>query len=220
MAETPTEVLDAREDVVQRRITEALAAQEEGINDRIRLAVADAADETLAAQEKVIQGRIKNAIRAYQRRAIGGFLVLFLGLGGAFYLDRQHNEDRRKEIIQQGAKQDRAIVASGDAIAITGCNRDYETIDALRDQLEVSLKRIDSLEKDGTYSPRQAEVARDSTREFLSKYHLPDCREADNTLTAEPKKPIIVPAPRYPDDPEQRKDEKRDAKKRDPVIAP
>ena len=172
--------------------------------------------ERLQAEENVTSSRVESAVReavrAYQRRAVVGFVILLAGLGGAVYLDAQHGDDARKAIAEQGDKQDAAIIRSGDAIAVSGCNRDYETIDALRDQLEVQLVRIDALEADGTYTTRQAEVGRQSTKDFLAKYKLPDCRHADDVLTQNPGESVPVIEPRYPDDPEQLADEKREEK--------
>ncbi len=191
---------------------EPTAAQEDVIQQRIRAAVDEAAGENLAAQEKVIQGRINAGVREYQRRAAIGFVVLVVGIGGAIYLDGQHNADQRQEIEKVSNAQDRAIIHSGDVIAVSGCNRDYNTIDALRDELERQLLRVDALEKDGTLSPRLADASRQSTLELLDRYKLPDCRRADDILTARPGKKVRIPLARYPNDPQQRKSEAQEAK--------
>lgn len=172
--------------------------------------------EPTSPHEEVIERRcrkaVKDAVRAYQRNAIIGFLILLAGIGGAIYLDGQHNSDQREQILSQGQQQDKAIVASGDAVAVAGCNRDYRTIDSLRDELERSLLRIDSLEADGTYSKHQADVGREATRDILARYKLPDCRRADDILTTKPGEVPTAPEARYPDDPQQRADEERETK--------
>jgi len=164
-------------------------------------------------QERVINERVNSALSGYRMQASVGFVILFLGLGVSGYIERDHNADQRNQIAAQAHASDQRIVQSGDAVAVGGCNRDYETIDALRDQLEVQLLRIDSLVADGTYTQRQGEVAKDSSNDFLKKYTLPDCREAAKVLTFKPGEPINIPTPRYPDDAQQKASEEKEAKK-------
>lgn len=125
-------------------------------------------------------------------------------IGYALYIDDKHSSQSRD-----------AIVTSGRAVSVSGCNRDYDTIDALRDQLENSLERIDLLVQDGTYTPRQAEIARKSTKDVLANYTLPDCRVAATVVTSDPNKDTYVPDPRYPNDPKQLSDEGQEAKTRE-----
>jgi hypothetical protein len=176
------------------------------------------ADETyqerLQAEENVTSQRVDTAVRhalaAYSRRAIIGFVILAVGIGLAVKVESDHNADQREQIVNQGEQAQQSIVVSGDAIAVAGCNRDYDTIDTLRDELERSLVRIDLLEKEGTYTPRQAQVGRDATKDILKRYKLPDCRFADDVLTANPGKPTTVPEPRYPNDPQQQESERNE----------
>lgn len=158
-----------------------------------------------------VDQRVRNALGRYRQQAVIGFVILLLGLGAGVAVEREHNSTQRDQIEQKSAEAQRAIVTSGDAIAVSGCNRDYETIDALRDQLERSLLRIDQLEKAGTYTHAQAQAGRDSTFEFLQRYKLPDCRNADDVLTANPGEAIVVPLARYPNDPLQKADEANEA---------
>lgn len=162
--------------------------------------------------QRHIDKRIREGIARYRRQAIAGFVILLVGLGLAAHVESKHNSAQRTEIRDQATQSQHAIVSSGDAVAVSDCNRDYNTIDGLRDELERSLIRLDQLEKDGVYTHAQAQAGRDSTFDILQRYTLPDCRLADDVLTANPGKAIIVPKPRYPDDPQQREDEKRETK--------
>lgn len=156
--------------------------------------------ELTPATEEYVDKRVNEALSAYRRQALVGFLILLVGLIAASV---------RTETLSDNSRQ--AIVDSGDVVAVSGCNRDYDTIDALRDQLEVSLDRIDQLERDGTYTHAQAKAGRESTHQFLDKYQLPDCRPVQNILTAEPGASFRIPEPRYPGDPQQQADEAREA---------
>jgi hypothetical protein len=131
-----------------------------------------------------------------RNRALVGFIILLLGLLVVGYTVQVESDKSRAQIVK-----------SGDAIAVGSCNRDYTVIDSLRDELERSFARIDSLEADGTYSKHQADVARESTGHFLEKYKLPDCRSAETILTDDPEAEVTVPVPRYPDDPQQLRSE-------------
>lgn len=162
--------------------------------------------------ERYVTKRVNDALKRYRNQATVGFALLLLGLVGAFYVDSTHNTDQREQLAKESHAAQKSIVRSGDVVAVSGCNRDYNTIDSLRDQLERSLSRIDGLEADGTYSKRQADVARDATRDILKEYQLPDCREADDVLTAKPGKQVAIPVARYPNDPQQKQDEKQEAK--------
>lgn len=174
---------------------------------------ADLTTNATPATQGYVDECVDRALSRYRMQAAIGFVILFLGILAAGTIERSHNADQRDQIEAQAVASDDRIVKSGDAVAVGGCNRDYATIDALRDQLEVQLLRIDSLVADGTYTPRQGQVAKDSTDDFLNKYKLPDCREAAKVLTAEPAVGVTVPEPRYPDDPQQKASERKEAKK-------
>lgn len=161
--------------------------------------------------QRYVQQRVSEALGRYRRQAVVGFVLLLAGIGAALAVESEHNAAQRDQIIRQGKEAEQSIIRSGDAVAVSGCNRDYNTIDSLRDELERSLLRIDSLEADGTYSKHQADVSREATKDILKKYTLPDCRRADDVLTAKPGKTVLVPTARYPNDPQQRKDEQREA---------
>lgn len=154
------------------------------------------------ADKEYVNERVDQVLRSYRRQAIIGFLILLIGVAAAFYRGQTLANDSRD-----------AIVDSGDVVAVSGCNRDYETIDALRDQLEVSLDRIDQLEADGTYTKAQASAGRESTHQFLDKYQLPDCRPVSSILSSDPDGRFTVPPARYPNDPQQQADEKRESDK-------
>src|SRR5687767_9997071 len=118
------------------------------------------------------------AFQHYRRQAITGFVILAAGLGVATWANQDANEQAREDVAKASIQADRAIVKSGRTVSVAGCNRDFQTINALRQQIKVALKRIDRLEANGTYSHALADASRKAQRQFLREYPLPDCREA------------------------------------------
>lgn len=135
------------------------------------------------------------------------FLIVVIGFGASLALNNRYHNATTEKVNQQGEASRKAIVKSGDAISVTGCNRDYDTIDTLRDELEKSADRVHRFVREGTLSVAQGERQIAETRDLLKRYKLPDCRQADEILTSNPKAKIVVPKARYPDDPQQLKDE-------------
>lgn len=131
---------------------------------------------------------------------LAAFVILFAGFAGSLILNNNFQTQTTNKVQKQAVASRNAIVKSGDAIAVQGCNRDFNTISILRAQLKDNLNRIDALVADGTYSHRQGKEAKRSINTLLAKYRLPDCRIADDILTGNPKDKIVVPTPRYPGD--------------------
>lgn len=113
----------------------------------------------------------RRSMRTYRRNAIVGFLVLLAGLGATRYMD-----------VQQLNQSRQAVVDSGNAIVVDGCNRDFETArrqrEALYKQPQRSGRRLTEAEKN--------RIVRQLTP-------LPDCREVRNALTDNPEKRVTIP---------------------------
>lgn len=121
------------------------------------------------------------------KQATIGYLILFMGIL-MMYLNGQSTSQRERE----------AIVESGRVVSVDGCNRDYETIATLRDEIEASKDRTLKLVKEGTLTEAQAMRSINETDDFLERYVLPDCRKAEEVLTSDPDQVNRVPKPKYP----------------------
>ncbi len=139
----------------------------------------------------------REAFNAYRRNAVIGFLILLFGLGFVQWDNNKTAANARKDIAAQSVQADRAIVKSGRAVSVAGCNRDFDTIASLRKQIRIGLRRIDRLEADGTYTKAQADAGREAQTRFLREYKLPDCRSALDIVTDNPRKLGPTPPPKY-----------------------
>lgn len=164
------------------------------INDEHRPPPAGITEEQLEfftyQTERAVTKAHRMALRADQRRAkqrMVGFMVLFVAfLANAFYANNLATEARDR------------IIRSGDAVAVSGCNRDYEDREAIR--------RVLTASKDFTRNAfRRLDMSEEGVRlrlEFydtqLGQLPLPDCRLADDVLTDDPDMPIHYPKPMYP----------------------
>lgn len=128
-------------------------------------------------------------LKRYARAALAGFLILAIGIGGAIYSGDVHSNDARK-----------AVVKSGQAVSVAGCNRDFSTITSLRGILIKSAAFQKAQHDKGKISDEDYKASRDFYRDQLAALPLPDCRLAQHTLSDDPNKPVNVPFPRYPGD--------------------
>jgi hypothetical protein len=128
-------------------------------------------------------------IKRYAKSALAGFLILLTGIGAAIHLgDNQANNARR------------AVVGSGRAVSVAGCNRDFDTITRVRSILLASEAFQAKQHRAGKITDEQFKAAKDFYQDQLSGLPLPDCREAAHILTDDPTKRVIIPVPRYPGD--------------------
>lgn len=139
--------------------------------------------QTIAAAEK--------AGKYVWKRAIWGFVVFVVALIlVAGYNNHQNTVSRD------------AIVQSGQAVAVDGCNRDYQD----RVQFRGLLERLKEASKVSYQSGRTTKDQYDTAVDFyddqLKKFALPDCRDAENLLTSDPNKDLPVIKPYYQGNPD------------------
>lgn len=129
----------------------------------------------------------KKSLRHYTRNAIIGFLIL---LASNLYVWIDSNND--------SSKQREAIVESGKVVSVAGCNRDFNTITALRGVLTNARSFQDAALKRGDITQAQYGRAQVYYDEQLKALKLPDCRDAEAILTSEKGEVPPAPKPLYP----------------------
>lgn len=137
---------------------------------------------------------VRKALRRYAKPAIVGYILLMLGVLAAFQVNNNDRSARRVE----AAKSREAIVLSGRAVAVSGCNRDYKSIAALRGVLIASKTFQQRQVRDGFISAETFERARKFYDTQLMALQLPDCRDAESLLTDDPDDPIPHIPPLFP----------------------
>lgn len=144
-------------------------------------------EEQLAFFTEQTQRAVRNALRRYVRGAAVGFFVLVVAIIGVRFLD-----------AQDSAKARDSIVRSGDAVAVSGCNRDFDTIKILRAQIKRGKKVTLQYVAEGLLTQAQADRAIADTNRLLSRYTLPDCRASLEIITDKPDAQITPQEPKYP----------------------
>lgn len=142
---------------------------------------------------KQTERAVAKATRRVTQRATAGFLILLIGLGGQYYVGQQDLVARR-EIAQ---KQRTAIVHTGNAVAVAGCNRDFISTKALRGLLMSALSQTTAARKRGDISAEQYGRAKSFYTAQLANLPLPDCRPVAHLVSADPNKPTSIPTPLY-----------------------
>lgn len=135
----------------------------------------------------------RSHLRRYARAATAGFVVAVLGIGGAFYTQGQ---DRAAADKAATAGRE-AIVQSGRAVSVSGCNRSFRLTDKLRGILARGQDFQREALKRGDISPETFARATAYYEQQLAELPLPDCREAEEVVTDDPNQPILVPEPLY-----------------------
>jgi hypothetical protein len=139
--------------------------------------------------ERAVHKGVREGVRQYRNRAVQGFVILVVGLVCLTWF-QSHETSQRRALA---AEQRNAIVASGRAVALTGCNRDFKTAQAFQALIEAvraaAEKRPPSIERAN---------ALHFWDEVLRISPLPDCRKAQNIVTQDPNRPIISIDPFYP----------------------
>ncbi len=148
---------------------------------------------------------VDRALKRYRRQAALGFALLLLG-----FLYNAHNNnsqfdqinEARNEVVAASDNARKAIVASGRAVAIDGCNRDYAEDIRIRDVFFNSRRIVVTRLKSGeSPNPMADKLAVKFYNQQLKNFALPDCRDADNIITDDPNAPIPVVIPFNPDEP-------------------
>lgn len=134
------------------------------------------AEQTERAAAKAAHQAALDAGRNERRHNRWAFLILLIGILVVFHLGNRASEGERQ-----------AIVDSGKAVAIDGCNRDYTEDVRIRDVFltsqSVIQRRIDSGQSPNPKADKQAVAFYD---EQLKTFKLPDCRKAESLLTSDP----------------------------------
>ena len=136
-----------------------------------------------------MSGGARRALKHYSRRSLVGFLVLLVGVALAIHGNSVTNQNARV-----------AIVKSGKALAVDGCNRDFQAIGRQRGLLLRAQAASEKEFQKGHMTVQQHALAVKFYSEELSHIPLPDCRKARNILTDDPNAPIRVPTPLHPPD--------------------
>jgi hypothetical protein len=118
------------------------------------------------------------------RRALVGYAILFAGVLG-MYINGQSTSTHERE----------AIVESGQAISVAGCNRDHRTTKALRNVLTTANQQRREAFRRGAITSEEYAAARKYFRQQRATLIIPDCREAQDIVTDDPDKKIVVPTP-------------------------
>lgn len=137
---------------------------------------------------------VRGAVRKYRNEALVGYFVLLIGIAVVFGFQRHETHNR----VQQGVAQRDAIVRSGTAVAVDGCNRDFHTIRGTRHVLEDAREFQRAQHKKGLITDEQYQRANDFYSTQLAHIPLPDCRLAEKIITQNPDKPVTVPTPLHP----------------------
>lgn len=130
---------------------------------------------------------VRKALRKYARGATLAFLFLLACFIFAYQSGQNESDSSR-----------RAIVDSGQVVAVSGCNRDFRSTQVLRGLITSAQKVQKSELKKGHISEAQYKVGKDFYDEQLQKIVLPDCLLARQVLTSDPNKPLHVPTPLRP----------------------
>lgn len=127
------------------------------------------------------------ALKKYSRSALVGFLIL-LGANVFVWSTAQRlNDDSRQ-----------AIVRTGKAVTIEGCNRDFRSVGVLRGLLASSQAALKKGHEEGVYTQEQVDRATAYYKDALSKLTYPDCKAAGATLSSDPDKAAPLPTPLTP----------------------
>jgi hypothetical protein len=138
---------------------------------------------------------VNKALLRYAKRAAVGFLLLFLG----FLFNAWNNENQWERIESSSDEARAALVESGDIIAVDGCNRDFETVKALRGVLIASAEFAQNAYNQGIITESDLDQRKRFYAEQLSTLSLADCRKAQGILTDDADHPLKMPAPMYPE---------------------
>ena len=127
------------------------------------------------------------ALKSYVRRAVIGFLILLAGIGYAIHDQNVFTGQARESIVR-----------SGKVVSVSGCNRDYQTISALRGVLTTAQAIQEKAFRAGDIPKSVLERSNAFYTSQLELLMLPDCRTAREILTDDPNAEIKVPEPLFP----------------------
>jgi hypothetical protein len=130
--------------------------------------------------------------RRRARHRLVGFAVLFLAfLGNVWYSAHIASESRDQ------------LLRSGDIVAVDGCNRDFQERLEIRGVLIESKNFTRQAYERGAFPKSELRLRLAFYDERLQSLPLLDCRRADEVLTDDPDKPLVVPRALFPQSTEQ-----------------
>ncbi len=138
---------------------------------------------------KAVEKGTKKGVRHYRNNAIIGFLLLLFGLGYVQW-----------RAMESAVESRDAIVKSGRVVSVSGCNRDYRSLTALRGTLKASRRFTVNAGKQGVIGPSEVATRLAFYDAQLDRLRLPDCRVAAKVVTDDPKDIGDVPVPLHPPD--------------------
>lgn len=133
-------------------------------------------------------------LRIYSRRAALGFAILLIG----FFYNACNNARQWDRIANDADSSRNAIIASGNIVAVEGCNRDFNSLTALRGVLLASQDFATQAFKRGTLTQTQLNERLDFYAKQLANLQLPDCRRSAHVLTDRADAPLVLPQPLHP----------------------
>lgn len=144
-------------------------------------------EEQLAAMSREVQHTARKMLHIYVRNAVIGFVILLVANIYVWSTAQTLNSDAREAIVQ-----------SGRAVSVDGCNRDFQTINALRGILTAAQSERARALKRGEISPQQFQRAQEFYHQQLANLQLPDCEQSREILTDEKDRAPLVPQPLRP----------------------
>lgn len=148
--------------------------------------------EQLAYFSESTKRAVDHALRRYRRAAVTAFMILLIGVG----YNLNYTNDR-------AADGRRALTLSGQVVSVSGCNRDFNSITALRGVLIDARTQTEAAAEKGLIPREQVQDSQDFYNRQLTKLTLPDCRKARTLLTDDPSKLPTVPTPLFPKPPKK-----------------
>src|SRR3954470_19503231 len=141
-------------------------------------------EEEVAYYSAVRRRDIRSALRHYTYRAMVGYVILFLAAIGNVYYARSKGDQARN-----------AIVRSGNAVAVAGCNRDFVDREKFRALLRRLKRSTDESFKSGRVTAVQHENAVKFYVDELANYPSIDCRRSTHTISDDPLGHFRSPPP-------------------------
>lgn len=130
---------------------------------------------------------VRKALRTWRRGAVTAFVVLAAAIGYVQWDSSKQNADGRD-----------AIVTSGRAVAVDGCNRDFDDRKSFRDLFGRLILATDLSIERGNTTPAQGALAKAFYVGELAKLPLFDCAKSKTIVTDDPGRTTRIPDPRHP----------------------
>lgn len=142
---------------------------------------------------KIVTYVTEQRFKKWVRRAVGGYVILVLGLGYAIWGINNDRGQRRVELAKDNAVQISAVRAA----AVSNCNNNFTAVQNTRavlktfDRLTTAQYRLNNI-------PRvQYRNAHSLYLRLIDSLELPDCRKVAKLVTTAPRTPIAEVAPKY-----------------------